>query len=372
VTVRAAVLFVAVLVSSSHGACTRFGYGEQNSLADPDASAVDASLDAGPSGGAGGTGATAGAGGTGGHSGASDPMDGGAGTDGGPSDAGSDASDGATDPADAGEDATVPGDAATGPLIHRYSFDNLGSTACGAAIAAAECAEDSIGGAHGQIFNATRIAGAVQFVNADWPDISIDYDSTPEYVALPPFMISALTVATFEVWYTWTGELRGLTPVGGSFGTFSHPRIFDLGQNDVDSNGDGHGDDKPRTFIYLTPSYSTGRIPRASFTLNGLNSSTFIYSTWSGAVSTNAQHSAAVRFDGITLALFMDGQPAAVTGAIAGRLLADLNDDKNWLGRSPVSVDSPFIGEITEFRIYDVARTDAEIMEDHLRGPDAP
>jgi hypothetical protein len=299
-------------------------------------------------------------------------MDGGADTDGGPSDAGPDASDGATDPGDAGDDATVPQDAAIGPLIHRYSFDNLGSTACGGAIAAAECAEDSVGGAHGQIFNATRIAGAVQFVNADWPDTSPDYDSTPEYVALPPYMISELLVATFEVWYTWTGEMRGLTPAGGSYGEFYHPRIFDLGQNDEDPNGDGHGDDKPRTFIYVTPSPSGGRAPRASFTLDGLDSSTFVYSTWSGTVSINVQHSAAVRFDGTALALFVDGQPAATTGAIAGRLLADLNDDKNWLGRSPVSVDSPFFGEITEFRIYDVARTNAEILDDHLRGPDMP
>jgi hypothetical protein len=385
VTVRVALLALAVLVSSTQVACRRFGYAERWPAADSDASTPDGALDGG-----GeyrrdaGMGTPGGKGGIGADNDASEPqMDAGAGTDGGtdggstPSDAGGDAgmppADAGSGLPDAGGDAAVlPPDAAIGPLIHRYSFDNLGSTACGNGIATAECAEDSIGGAHGQIFNATRIDGAVRFVNADWPDSSPDYDATPEYVALPPYMISTLVQTTVEVWFKWTGEMRGLTPAGQSFQTFYHPRVFDLGQNDVDSNGDGHGDDKPRTFLYVTPSYGSGRIPRASFTLNGLDTNTFIYSTWSGAISVNTEHFAALRFDGTRLALFVEGQPAASTGAIAGRLLADLNDDKNWLGRSPVSVDSPFIGEISEFRIYDVARSNTEIMDDYVRGADTP
>ena len=45
-------------------------------------------------------------------------------------------------------------------------------------------------------------------------------------------------------------------------------------------------------------------------------------------------------------------------------------DDNNWLGRSQWN-DPVFVGKFNEFRIYDVALTEAEIAESNAEGPDA-
>ena len=58
--------------------------------------------------------------------------------------------------------------------------------------------------------------------------------------------------------------------------------------------------------------------------------------------------------------LVRKGYFSSVNGLL-GNSLAGLDDASNWLGRSPVAMDTPFVGTIDEFRIYDEAFDDREI-----------
>ncbi len=58
------------------------------------------------------------------------------------------------------------------------------------------------------------------------------------------------------------------------------------------------------------------------------------------------------------------------SASLGGKILANVDDLKCWLGRSMYAGDSGFTGSIDEFRIYAGALTAAQVLADYNAGPD--
>ncbi|MFH1392582.1 MAG: LamG domain-containing protein, partial [bacterium] len=110
----------------------------------------------------------------------------------------------------------------------------------------------------------------------------------------------------------------------------------------------------------------------SSFTLefNGSNLNNWfkIAGTWcqtgSAAVSTNVWHHVVATFDGTIASYYFDGNLVASTSAYSG----DLSSAGTvWIGRSPVETGRIFQGLIDDVRIYNYARTPAQIAWDYNR-----
>jgi hypothetical protein len=232
-----------------------------------------------------------------------------------------------------------------GSLIHRYSF-NGPSVECVRdnpqwGITPSECAEDSVGNAHGIIHNATLSGGAVAFTAEGWIVGSNQPPEFPQYVELPSGMFSALGNVTLMVWFYWSGDTRGSTHT---------PRVFNFGSD--------NGNNGIITAWFLTPSWDASNTPRMGLrtpTHSGFNadvparpSGTYCY----GLVFDESRDRAQV---------FVGGYSNTIN-ALQGNWLADLDDQKNWLGRSPVAMDTPFVGSIDELRVYNavLAQSDVE------------
>ena len=214
-------------------------------------------------------------------------------------------------------------------LIHRYSFDDTGTTVT-----------DSVGNANGTLMGGSQSGGIVTF-------------SGSNYVELPGGLISSLSAATLEVWYSWSG---------GS----AWQRIFDFGVSDAGAGSQGMGE----SYVFLTPQAidSSGYL-RAAFTISGGNSNE-VYADAAAASQTNTTVHVTVTMSANTLALYRGGNfetSAAMPGS-----LSSLQDDSNWLGRSQFSQDPGFSGNIREFRIYNAALTAGQVQASDSLGPDAP
>src|SRR5690606_33532111 len=135
-----------------------------------------------------------------------------------------------TEPGDCGCDVTASDEARCSTLkngiIHRYSFEGSGSEV-----------SDSIGDQPGTIENGGTMSDGV-----------VTLDGSNQYVSLPAGMISSLTNATFEVWFTWNG---------GS----DYQRIMDFGDT-TGSPAQGY------SYLYLAASKLNGG-PGSGFSLAG-------------------------------------------------------------------------------------------------------
>ncbi|MET0284239.1 MAG: LamG-like jellyroll fold domain-containing protein, partial [Polyangiales bacterium] len=80
----------------------------------------------------------------------------------------------------------------------------------------------------------------------------------------------------------------------------------------------------------------------------------------------------ALAFDGTsqTMRLFLDGERIAERNV--GIPLSALNDVNAWLGRSQWTQDRFARARYDEFRLYDVALGDEEILRTFTRGPSSP
>jgi hypothetical protein len=252
---------------------------------------------------------------------------------------------------DAGSDASVTPDAAVevppppppalgnySSLIHRYSF-NGASLACmrdgpDFTVPAAQCALDSIGGKHGILHNVSFNAAAVEFTGAGWVAGSTSPPPAPQYVELPAGIISVLRNATLIVWFRWSGDMRG---------SYNTPRVFNFGSDD--------GANQLLSYWYLTPSHDDNNTPRMAFKAA---SSSVMTADAPARPSGSYCYGAVFNQDRGQVLLVRQGYFSAVNGLL-GNSLAGLDDVKNWLGRSPVAMDTPFVGTIDEFRVYDDA-----------------
>jgi hypothetical protein len=239
-------------------------------------------------------------------------------------------------------------------LRHRYSFDE-GETpnAGGRPIV------DSVSGKDGVVLGMGSSANAGELI------LPGGSSATQAYVDLPNGIISALTDATFEAWYTIDSNINR-----------NWSRIFDFGSTTGgELTGPGGGGGEGLDYIMYTPmrgtNIDTQRLEsRNNDPLFGTGGSAGTL----GSVTTidpefdqtldNEQYHVAVVFDAdggddpgeATITLYIDGllPPGAANNPAQTMVqLSNLNDVNNWIGRSNWTSDANFDGMLNEFRIYD-------------------
>jgi hypothetical protein len=164
-------------------------------------------------------------------------------------------------------------------------------------------------------------------------------DFANQYVELPigPLMQN-LRSCTFATWvdYVFEGE--------------NWVRVFDFGNSSTEG------------YLFLSPSIGTGGEPmRFAITPSGGGAPEQIAAA-PARLPAGWHHVAAV-FDAasMTIQLYQDGVVVAQTST--DTLPADLgNTTQNWLGRSQYDADGFFTGSIDDFRIYDRALSQEEIL----------
>jgi hypothetical protein len=235
-----------------------------------------------------------------------------------------------TEPGECGCDVSLADDAKCAVLkagiAHRYSFGGSGVQAA-----------DSLGTAHGTIMNGAVQSGGVA-----------TFDGVNQYVSLPAGMISPLTNATFEFWFTWNGG-------------DNYQRLMDFG----DTTGTPA---VGQSYLYLAVS-KLDEGPGSGFSLMGNASEVETEAT--DVITTGVKYHIALVADdeGGAFSLYIDG--AFQSGIAFTSSLSGINDVNCYLGRSLFEADSYFSGEIDEFRVYDVALSSSQIAYSYLEGPDA-
>lgn len=225
-------------------------------------------------------------------------------------------------------------------LAHRYSFSGSGTTAT-----------DSIGSSNGTIVGGTQSGGVVTLTGG----------TSNQYVQLPAGIVSALSSATFEMWVTWTG------------GTANWQRVFDFGTSDAGAGAQGTG----TSYLFFTPRpgaagtatncMAANAMPRVAISSGGPTMESCVGS--SSAFPTGLTHIAVSI--GTTMSLYING--AAIGSPVTPTVgLSSITDSNNWLGRSQFTADQEFAGTISEFRIYNTARTGSQIAASNTAGPDTP
>lgn len=227
-------------------------------------------------------------------------------------------------------DAGAPGTTKPEHLIHRYSFDGEGTRVV-----------DSVGSADGTLMGGAALDGAGHAT----------LDGTDDYVNLPNGLLSGLTDATLVAWLSWNG------------GRACWQRVFDFGSSDAGEDKVGNA----TSSLFATPIRCPGSGPATAFeTTDGILSSVdsdspfpvLNVSVLAVVVDSKAQE----------LRLYAAGEPL---GTGKGISLAQLTEDNDWLGRSQWVQDPYLRGTYDEFRIYDVALSNAELSDLEAAGPDA-
>jgi hypothetical protein len=205
---------------------------------------------------------------------------------------------------------------------------------------------------------------------------------TQAYVDLPNGIVSSLTDATFEAWYTissaqawarvWdfgsttadpSGELMG--PGGTGNGSdnlfFAVARITNIGQQRV-----GLGNEDPRFGGSTAGTVMGGFFDIDSEFPHMLNEQYHAVLVFNANGAGPGVATETFYINGV-LAPDAEGAPNPFT---VGHQLANLNDVNNWLGRSNWTGDSNFGGSFHEFRIYDHALSASEVAQNSVLGPD--
>jgi hypothetical protein len=268
-------------------------------------------------------------------------------------------------------------------LRNRYSF-NEGVTAN----ASGRTVIDSVGGRNGTVIGPI-MTGINPSATATQLVLPGGEQEVAPYVDLPNGLVSSLSDATFEGWYTLTG-------------TQAWSRVFDFGSTDpaVSTGGELNGpgtltgtDGAGQDFFFMSPVRGTNLAQqRVGFgnqqmqTLGGVvgNAGAGIYTDvdreFTHVLGTQFHMAVVVDADGggpgiATQALYINGAPAPDAEGIPGPVnsahqLANLNDVNNWLGRSNWTADDNFQGSFNEFRIYDHALSAVDISKNFVFGPD--
>ncbi|HEX2876370.1 MAG TPA: LamG domain-containing protein [Polyangiaceae bacterium] len=223
-------------------------------------------------------------------------------------------------------------------LVHRYAFNGRGPVAV-----------DDVGGADGAILN-TELSGLGQL----YLDRSAELE---QYVELPNGIISALDSATFETWVTWETPPTEPKPFW--------ERIFDFGVSTLGEEQRESG----KSYLFLAPGQpgTTPKLPRAAF--RDLNTDGEVIIDALDATPSNAMFNMAVVVDAPAreLVLFMNGVEQGRTQLTEP--LSAIEDVNNWLGRSQFVVDTRFGGSFHEFRIYDRALSQLQLIDSVALGP---
>lgn len=223
-------------------------------------------------------------------------------------------------------------------LVHRYSFNG-------------NC-NDSVGTSHGTLVNGT---GQARFANGQLTlgnnGSQTSTGSAIDYVDLPNGIISSLgKQATFEAWVTWTGSSMW-------------QRIFDFGTS---SAGEGYSASSSNTTYFFASPLGGASVVRFGYRYGPAADERVM----DGPVFGSGQRHIAITWneDTAETVMYLDG--VRVASGLVHFTLASMTDNNNWLGRSQW-VDPMFCGSYNEFRIWNHAMTDEEVLVSFNRGPDS-
>jgi hypothetical protein len=220
-------------------------------------------------------------------------------------------------------------------LVHRYSFNGMGSVAI-----------DSVGKANGTVVNA-QLGGTGLLVLAG--------GGADQYVDLPNGIVKSLANATFEVWATWNGGM-------------GWQRLFDFGSSTAMEGTQSAA----ATTFYLTPQGGGPRVMLAAFKRQDQMAVDETRALSGQGMPANTSVHLAVVVDATNglMTLYRDG---ATEGSATFRdSLSLLSDVNNWLGRSQYTGNDSFGGTLDEFRIYNVALSQSDIRASYAAGPNPP
>jgi hypothetical protein len=253
-----------------------------------------------------------------------------------------------------GIDSCSPGTVECSGLVHRYSFDGVGTTAL-----------DSIGTAHGSVVNAALTGqGTLTLVGATGGEA--------QYVVLPHGLLRELHDATVEAWINWAGS-------AAHDGTRTPwQRIFDFGEGTSGIAGEQASGGDALSYLFLTPqterrtatedlatrvAYQVPHNPQSVSLETVVNTSPLPIDvdTHVGVVIDSRAH---------RMSLFVNGAIVGAAVLTQDDPLSYVYDINDWLGRSQFPADDGFTGSFLEFRIYSVALTAAQIQASYHAGPD--
>jgi hypothetical protein len=239
-------------------------------------------------------------------------------------------------------------------LVHRYSFDGVGTTVL-----------DAIGDAHGTVVGASLTGqGTLTLVGLPGAEA--------QYVALPHGLLRELHDATFEAWINWAGS-------AAHDGTRTPwQRIFDFGEGTSGLEGEQASGGDALSYLFLTPqtarrtatedvstraAYQVPHNPQSVSLETVANTSPLPIDveTHVGVVIDSRAH---------RMSLFVNGVIVGGANIVQDDPLSYVYDINDWLGRSQFPADDGFTGMFLEFRIYSVALTAAQIQASHDAGPD--
>jgi hypothetical protein len=241
-------------------------------------------------------------------------------------------------------------------VAHKYTFNN-GDVS------------DSVGGAsyNGTLVDNTSIAtftGGTINLTANNGLNSGGTATAGAYVDLPDFLLnSAITggvygQASMEIWFTVQDNRNWA-------------EVFNFGDGPDGVSGDGGG----RNYVALIPQSGVNPSDFRGTTRDASNSESPLIGSASPLPTNQKQH-VVMTFDifdstaganGTTKLYLNNGAPVS---AELRPFLDLVQDNNNWLGRSPWGGDPLFDGLIDEFRIYDTALSTSEVNSSFLAGPE--
>jgi hypothetical protein len=239
--------------------------------------------------------------------------------------------------------------------IHKYTFNNGNLV-------------DSIGGANGTLVDNTNIAtftGGTLNLSANNGLTSGGTATAGAYADMPDFLLSNAInggtnfgQASMEIWFT-TQQNRPWA------------EIFNFGDGPDGVSGDGAG----RNYVALIPQSGGGNNDFRATTRDAGNAETPIIGSTT-PLAVGQKHHVVLTFDMFDSSAGVNGTAklylnnTAPVAAEIKPLLDLMQDNNNWLGRSPWGGDALFDGMIDEFRIYDTALSVNDVNTSFLAGPE--
>ncbi|MCX8157224.1 MAG: DUF2341 domain-containing protein [Verrucomicrobiae bacterium] len=213
---------------------------------------------------------------------------------------------------------------AAGSLVHRYSFTTG--------------AEDSVGGAHGELMGAATVANGAVALNG----------TAGTFVNLPGGLMSNYAAITFEFWASF-----------GPNGNWA--RVFDFGDQNPSSLG--------RYYVMFTPHSGAGDT-RMSYGDADPGYLHELLVTRAGVLDGQSNVHVACVYDPPNGVMRMHINGQLVGSTALDFPLSSIRNVKSWLGKALYEGDAPLNGSIDEFRIYNTALPAERIRQSYELGPD--
>jgi Concanavalin A-like lectin/glucanases superfamily len=239
-------------------------------------------------------------------------------------------------------------------LVHRYTFDGVGTTVL-----------DSIGTANGTVVGASLTGQGTLTL------IGFTGDQA-QYVVLPHGLLRELHDATFEAWINWAGS-------SARDGTRTPwQRIFDFGEGTSGVEGEQASGADALSYLFLTPqtaprtateavsaraAYQVPHNPQSVSLETVVNTSPL-------PIDEDTHLGVAIDSRAHRMSMFVNGAIVGATDLVQDDPLSYVYDINDWLGRSQFPADDGFTGSFLEFRIYSAALTAAQIQASYEAGPD--